>query len=184
MEWHWTSTYAHYLFALAGLIASVTDLWRQKIYNWLTLPTLALGLLLNTVQYGLSGLGYSLLGCLLAFGVYLVLGLLGAMKGGDLKLAAAMGACLGWPLTLSALFYGFLCGGVLALIWALIHGTLGGSLKKVGYSALARFTPGMEAKHELQDSASPPMPYGAAIALGGVAVQWLLPAAYLPGVSP
>lgn len=180
--WHWTPQYAHYVFALAGCVASVTDFWRQKIYNWLTLPTLLLGLLLNGLQGGFSGLGSALLGCGIAGVVYLVLGLVGAMKGGDLKLAAAMGACLGWPLTLGALFYGFMVGGVLALVWALLHGTLRQSLHKVGFSFMARLTPGLKAQSELEQSASPPMPYGAAIALGGILAQWYLPAHYLPGM--
>lgn len=181
-EWHWTSHYAHYLFALAGLVATFTDLWRQKIYNVLTLPTLLLGVALNTLQFGTSGLWTSLMGFLLAACVYLVLGLLGAMKGGDLKLAAAMGACLGWPLTLGALFYGFIFGGLLAVIWAAAHGTLAPSLHKVGFSFFARLTPGMKAELELAESASPPMPYGGAIALGGILAQWYIPAAYLPGL--
>lgn len=181
-EWHWTLNYAHYLFALAGLAATLTDLWRQKIYNLLTLPTLLLGLILNTLQFGLSGLGNSLIGLLLAASVYLVLGLMGAMKGGDLKLAAAMGACLGWPLTVGALFYGFMLGGLLAVIWATFHGTLVPSLRKVGFSFFARLAPGMKAELELSESASPPMPYGGAIALGGILAQWWIPAAYLPGL--
>lgn len=183
-SWHWTPQYAHYAFALAGCIASVTDFWRQKIYNWLTLPTLLLGLIFNSVQGGLSGLGNALIGCLVAGVVYLILGLVGAMKGGDLKLAAAMGACLGWPLTLGALFYGFMAGGLLALVWAVFHGTLRQSLHKVGFTFLARLTPGLKAQSELEQSASPPMPYGAAIALGGILAQWYIPHAYLPGMSP
>lgn len=181
-EWHWTPHYAHYLFAFSGLVATGTDLWRQKIYNALTLPTLILGIALNSFQWGWQGLGSSLWGFALAACVYLVLGLMGAMKGGDLKLAAAMGACLGWPLTLGALFYGFIFGGLLAVLWAALHGTLGSSLRKVGLSFFARLVPGMKPELELAESASPPMPYGAAIALGGVLVQWYIPAAYLPGL--
>ena len=182
LGWHWTLNYAHYLFALAGLVSTFTDLKRQKIYNVIPPPTLLLGLMLNTFQFGLSGLGTSLVGLCVATGVYLILGLMGAMKGGDLKLAAAMGACLGWPLTLGALFYGFILGGLLAVIWATVHGTLVASLRKVGFSLFARLTPGMQAELELSESASPPMPYGGAIALGGILAQWCIPAAYLPGL--
>ncbi len=175
LQWHWTGVFAHYLFLVAGCVATVTDFWRQKIYNWLTLPTLLLGLVLNTYQFGGWGFLSALLGFLLAGVVYLVLGLLGAMKGGDLKLAAAMGACLGWPLTVSALFYGFIAGGFLSLIWAAFHGTLTPTLVRVGRSAYARLVPGMEARHELAESSSPPMPYGVAIATGGVLAAWYLP---------
>lgn len=167
--------YAHLLLVVVGVIASITDLWRQKIYNWLTLPALLLGLLLNGLQFGWRGLLDSFLGFLLAFVIYMVLGLLGVMKGGDVKLAAAVGAMLGWRLSISALFYGAIFGGLLAIVWALVHGTLSKTLTRVGRALYAALAPGMRHDMELQESESPPMPYGVAISAGAFASVWWLP---------
>ncbi len=167
--------YAHWILAGVGLIATVTDLWRQKIYNWLTLPAILLGLIVNTIQFGWWGLADSFLGLLLAFTIYLVLGLLGAMKGGDVKLAAAVGALLGWRLTVSALYYGMIMGGIFAVFWALAHGTLIKTLQRVWRALYAAITPGMRPELELQESDTKPMPYGVAISWGAIAAIWFLP---------
>lgn len=171
----------HWVLLLVGLIATVTDLWRQKIYNWLTLPAMVLGLILFPVQNFLLGesplwgFANSFLGLLLAGGIYLVLGLMGAMKGGDVKLAAAVGALLGWRLSISALYYGAIMGGIFAIFWALIHGTLFLSLARVWRALYAAVAPGMRPELELQESDTKPMPYGVAISWGAIAALLYLP---------
>jgi prepilin peptidase CpaA len=166
---------AHAVLLIVSIIATITDFWRQKIYNWLTLPTLVLGLALNAWARGWSGLLDSASGLLLGGLIFLVLGLMGAMKGGDVKLAAAVGALIGWQLTISALYYGALIGGVLAVIWALIHGTLFATLRRVGRALIAVVTPGMRPEVELQKSETAPMPYGPAISWGAVVAVFALP---------
>lgn len=170
-SWPWS----HYLLIAVGLIATTTDLWRQKIYNWLTLPAILLGLVLNGLQFGLPGLLNAFLGLLLGGGLYLILGLLGAMRGGDIKLAAAVGALLGWRLTLSALYYGAILGGIFALFWSLYHGTLWKTLQRVWRTLYALAAPGMRPEVELQKSDTEPMPYGVAISWGAIAAITVLP---------
>lgn len=173
---HLPTLWTHYLLLVVGLIATVTDLWRQKIYNWLTLPAILLGLVLSLVQSGLPGLLDSFLGLLLAGGIYMVLGLIGAMRGGDIKLAAAVGALLGWRLSVSALYYGAILGGVFAIFWSLYHGTLWKTLARVWRVLYAFAAPGMRPDAELQQSETEPMPYGVAISWGAiVAALHLLP---------
>jgi len=167
--------YTHWVLLGVGLIATVTDLWRQKIYNWLTLPAIVLGLVLSPIQSGLAGLLDSFLGFLLAGGLYLVLGLIGAMKGGDVKLAAAVGALLGWRLSISALYYGAILGGIFALCWSLYHGTLFKTLARVWRVLYATMAPGMRPDVELQQSDTEPMPYGVAISWGAIATLCFLP---------
>lgn len=164
--------WTHYLLTGVGIVATCTDLWRQKIYNWLTLPAIVFALGLSFAQQGLGGLGNSLLGFLLGGILYLILGLLGAMRGGDIKLAAAVGACLGWKLTVSALYYGAILGGIFAIIWSAYHGTLFKTLKKVWRVLYAMAAPGMRPDVELQESETKPMPYGVAISWGAIAAVW------------
>jgi leader peptidase (prepilin peptidase)/N-methyltransferase len=45
----------------------------------------------------------------------------GAMGAGDVKLAAALGAVLGWPAVFPALLYGIIAGGVAALLLLLLR---------------------------------------------------------------
>lgn len=171
--------WTHYVLTVVGLIATTTDLWRQKIYNWLTLPAILLGLVLSLVQRGLPGLLDSFLGFLLAGAIYMVLGLIGAMRGGDVKLAAAVGALLGWRLTISALYYGAILGGIFALIWSLYHGTLFKTLNRVWRVLYATAAPGMRPEAELKASDTKPMPYGVAISWGAIVAVWgLLPPVY------
>lgn len=160
---------------LVGIIATVTDLWKRKIYNWLTLPAILLGLGLNLWLQGPSGLGQSILGLLLGGSVFLLLGLMGMMAGGDIKLAAAIGALIGWRLTISALYYAAILGGIFAVFWAAAHGTLWPTLKRVGRTLYAAITPGMKPHAELTQSETEPMPYGVAISWGAIATLFGLP---------
>src|SRR6516165_6442162 len=97
------------------LVATYTDLRFLLIPKWLTLPALALGVLLNVILgawtdgprgrflFGgeggfvgaLDGLTLALLGCLTGFGLFFVMFVLGTCRGGDVKLFAAIGAWVG-----------------------------------------------------------------------------------------
>ena len=96
-------------------IAMVTDLRSRRIPNLLTFPAMLVGILLRTTFQGWEGLGLSLCGLV---GGPLLLLLLHTGRGlgmGDIKLAAAVGAILGPPLTLVAMLLTALAGGVLAI---------------------------------------------------------------------
>jgi prepilin peptidase CpaA len=98
----------------AALIAGVTDLWKYKVHNLLTLPVLFSGLIYHAV-WG-TGLANSLLGVLCGSGILLLFYLLGGMGAGDVKLMAAIGAWLGIPYT----FYVFVASSVVAGLYALL----------------------------------------------------------------
>ena len=104
------------------LVAAVTDLWKFKVYNLLTLPLLLSGLLYYALVRGLPGLEASALGALFGFLVLLPFYLLGGMGGGDVKLMAAVGAWLGLPLTFCVFIVSSLAAGAYAVALLATHG--------------------------------------------------------------
>ena len=101
-------------------LAAATDLWKFKVYNWLTLPALALGLGVAALLGGWPGLGSSLLGAGFGFGILVVFFALGGVGAGDVKLLTAVGAWLGPFWTLHVFIAAALAAGVyaVALIFA------------------------------------------------------------------
>jgi prepilin peptidase CpaA len=78
-----------------GCAASLDDLRRRAIANWINLSGMAAGLVYHTATRGWHGLVWSAGGAAAGFGVLLIFVLLGGMGAGDLKLSAAFGALLG-----------------------------------------------------------------------------------------
>jgi prepilin peptidase CpaA len=101
---------------IAVLVTAVTDVWKFKIHNLLTLPLLASGLIYHAVVGGWGGCAASLLGALIGFCPLIVLYILGGMGAGDVKLMAGVGAWLGPLLT----FYVFLASSLAAGVYALV----------------------------------------------------------------
>jgi prepilin peptidase CpaA len=155
-------------FGLLGIvmIAMVTDLRNRKIYNWLTFPAMAAGLVLSVVTGGFTGLESSLLGFFAGVAIFAVGFFLNAMGAGDVKLMGVVGLWLGWPSTLAAVVYVALMGGLIAIAAALANGSLLQLLKNVKNMALALATPGAKAEGAFTHSAAAPIPYGVSIALG------------------
>jgi len=97
-------------------IAVLTDVRRRKIYNVLTFPAMALGLTLNTVADGASGLLFAVAGLLLG-GALFILPVAAMGRGaGDLKLLAAVGAL----------------GGPIFVLWCALFTTIAGGIFAVG----------------------------------------------------
>jgi prepilin peptidase CpaA len=103
------------------LIASVTDIWKFKVHNALTLPLLVSGLVYHTVFHpgcsdGWAGLSNSVLGMLFGFACLLIFFIMGGMGAGDVKLMAGVGAWLGMPLTLHVFIASSLAAGAYAVV--------------------------------------------------------------------
>jgi prepilin peptidase CpaA len=109
----------------AALAAAITDVWKFKVYNALTLPLLASGLLFHFATEGLAGLSVSMIGMLCGFGVLVMFYLLGGYGGGDVKLLAGIGAWLGPQQTLYIFIASSLVAGAYALGLVLLYGRLG-----------------------------------------------------------
>jgi len=117
-------TWEHVAWAVLAVVlvaAAVSDLRRGAVYNWLTYPAILVGLALGAFQGAAAGDTAAgvidhVVGFGFAFGVLLVAYVMGGMGGGDVKLMGAVGALVGWPAALHAVFYSFLVGAALGLI--------------------------------------------------------------------
>jgi prepilin peptidase CpaA len=100
---------------LVGLAATVDDLARRRIANWIPAAALAGGFGWQIGQDGWAGALHALGGAAAGFAIFLVFYLLGGMGGGDLKLMAGFGALLGTGRLIEAAMWTAGVGGLLAL---------------------------------------------------------------------
>jgi prepilin peptidase CpaA len=108
----------------ASLVMAVTDVWKFKVYNVLTLPLLLSGLAYHAVVGGVAGFSGSLAGALFGFAVLLAFYVMGGMGAGDVKLMAAVGAWLGLPWT----FYLFIASSLAAGVYSVVLLVMGRNL--------------------------------------------------------
>jgi prepilin peptidase CpaA len=143
-------------------ISIVTDIKTRKILNVVTYPGVAFGFLAGPTLVMLhggsfwEGLTHSLWGFLLGFGFFFVFYLIGKgknMGAGDVKLMSAIGAILGWQMTINAIILTALVGLVVAV---LLFFPLFSALIKTGNAST------------LKGYGKMTMPYGVSIAIGTV----------------
>ncbi|MFH1904165.1 MAG: A24 family peptidase [bacterium] len=159
------------LLILLLVISLTTDLITHKIYNCVTFPAVAVGLLLSVWNHGISGLTSSMLGLAIGFSIFAVVFAFGGVGGGDVKLMAAVGAIGGYPFILNACFYGILAGGILAIAVMIWKGTFWRGLKNIFRLILSFIMPGLKTE-ALKLSNSEKIPYGAALSVG-VFIAWV-----------
>jgi len=148
--------------------SGLTDFFHRKIYNYITLPALGIGLglalgdwvfqermellLIPAISMGMA---------LVVFGIPCWLGWMGA---GDLKLMLAVGALQGPPLSpafmVQAIYNTALIGAVMALAVLIWRGQL---LRGLGASVKWFFRPKSRPGEEMGS-----LPYGVAISLGSL----------------
>jgi len=139
---------------LVGLAATVDDLRRRQIANWIPAVALAGGFAWQISQAGWRGGLNALGGTAAGFAVFLVFYLLGGMGGGDVKLMAGFGALLGARSLFEAALWTAGVGGVMAL--AVL------AIRPVWKRLRARFFRSGAEAAETSDS----IPYAPAITLG------------------
>ncbi|MNO13028.1 Type 4 prepilin-like proteins leader peptide-processing enzyme [compost metagenome] len=96
--------------------ALITDIRFMRIPNWITLPLLIAGLIVQGVLNGRHGFLVSLFGAGTGFLLLLIMHLLGAVGAGDVKLFAGIGAWTGILFTLQVAVYSVLFGAVIGWI--------------------------------------------------------------------
>jgi leader peptidase (prepilin peptidase) / N-methyltransferase len=104
--------------ALLAVLVALTaiDLEHQILPDVITLPGILAGLLANLATGRVSWAG-SLLGIVVGGGLFLIIILAsgGGMGAGDMKLAAMLGAFLGWQVVLLSILLAVVVGGLLAV---------------------------------------------------------------------
>jgi prepilin peptidase CpaA len=149
------------------LLCMFSDYRRRIIPNFLTLPAMALGLILNLVGLGwYHGLLFSIPGLLAGIGLLLLPFEFGQMGGGDVKLMGALGAFLGAYAILNVFLYTTLAGGVFALGAAVYKKSFVATIKKVGLLAKCMVLFRAPAAGTALFKDSIPIPYGLAIGAG------------------
>ncbi|MGH8546548.1 MAG: A24 family peptidase [Gammaproteobacteria bacterium] len=117
-----TNGILYLVLALALAIAIYTDLRHQRLPNILTASAAVCGLAFQGWYLGLSGLGIALGGFGVGLIAFLPFYVKGGMGAGDVKLMAAAGTFLGVKLTLIAVAYTLIAGGVCGLAYAAWRG--------------------------------------------------------------
>lgn len=174
--------------AVLLVIGAATDLRSRRIPNVLTIGGAVLGAMINGAMLGWKGAEESILGWLLGCGLLLLPFLQRALGAGDVKLLAAVGAWGGPSLVLHTLFLGAMAGGLIALAYLVVSGYVAHVIRRIARGlrlqlllTLSLFWPGA-IQHALDESEPQPLPhaalratipYGAALAVGGVAAMLL-----------
>jgi len=112
-------------------VSAITDLRSGKIYNVITYPAIAAGLIAAAAGIG-PPLSMSLLGGLVGGGMLYVMFAMGWMGGGDVKLMAAVGTLTGAAFVLDAMFYAIFFGGVFAALLLIWRGEAAHVLRDLG----------------------------------------------------
>lgn len=149
---------------LAG-IAGWTDLRYRRIPNWLTVPALLVGMAVNAVFNGWSGLKSSLLGAALGLVLLLPFVLLRSLGAGDWKLAGALGAFTGPGLLMDLLLGSIFVAGVMALALIIYKRRTRQTIRNIGHILVSLVTfrlPGDRVS--LDNPNALKVPYGVALA--------------------
>lgn len=151
---------------LLTLLAMHSDYRHRIITNRLTLPAIALGIFLNILVNGWSGLLFSLLGLFVGIGLMIIPYTLGRMGGGDVKFMGALGALLGGYSVFNIFLYATIAGGILAIIVAVFNKQLRATLKRIWSIIYAIFISRCLVLPSDLMKKSIHIPYGIAIGIG------------------
>ncbi|MBN2496586.1 MAG: prepilin peptidase [Deltaproteobacteria bacterium] len=143
-----------------------TDIRKHIIPDWLTYPTIALGVLVRFAFHGSGSVfGYGLVSavfgagtCFLLFGLFVVWGK--GMGGGDVKLMTAVGALAGFRHSLTCMMCAGIVGAILAVLLVIAKRRVTATAKGIWLQFYSRSADGTRAKVTL--------PYGLAIFLGAI----------------
>lgn len=121
------------------MMAIYTDLRWFRIPNWLTSCGIGIGILAHAWIGGLQGVGFSLAGLGLGFGLFLLPYACKAIGAGDVKLMAAIGAILGPVSVLSVAVLSILAGGVYAVGAMSYQWGVAATFRKIAFAAYGAF---------------------------------------------
>jgi prepilin peptidase CpaA len=163
---------------VAVLITAVTDLWKFKVHNVLTLPLLAAGLIYAGLGDHPVSFASSVQGALLGFVVLFPFCVMGGVGAGDVKLMTAVGAWLGLKLTIAVFLVSCLAAGMYALgliIWFRTYGEVWANLR-IAWHRVAAVGRRLSAEDHVErmvtreDCRQRIVPFAAMVAIGLLAV--------------
>ena len=149
-------------------VATITDIRSRRIPNWLVFRSCLRGLWFPAGLAGGMVSVKALAGWLMGGLIYGILGWMGGMGMGDVKLCAAIGAWIWWQQLLFALVIIGVVGGIMALGWAIFGGFLGEMFTGAGDLVFGWKKRGLRPPPdlELSNPKARKMPYAPAIAIG------------------
>lgn len=161
-----------FVITAALLVAVVSDLHSRRIPNWLVFPLMGGGISIQFWLQGWNGCAASLEGVFLIVLLYSIPFLAGQMGAGDIKLLAAIAAWVGPHQALIAFAVAGISGGIFALIWVGVYGSIPLMLRNV-CRLLCFWRRGRprSGEDEMRGEIPQPIkiPYSPAIAIGTVA---------------
>ncbi|MDP9050952.1 MAG: prepilin peptidase [Acidobacteriota bacterium] len=153
-----------------ALVGSVFDVKSRRIPNFITFPSMLLGLALHLALGGWKQLLLSLAAGLICGIVFLLFYIAGGMGAGDVKLITAVGCIAGMPHVAYLLVLTALCGGAMAIVLALARGQLQQTIVNVGAIASHHSEQGLQPHPDLNltNLNTNRLPYALAIAGGSL----------------
>lgn len=166
------------LTALLVVAATFTDLRWRRIPNFLTFPAFFIAIVLHVAFEGWGSVVATLAGAVMAPTLLLLIHGGKGLGMGDLKLAAAVGACIGPFLAVVSIIVSAVAGGVMAMLAMMRPGGALSQLVDTLTIGLPRRGSRARAGSDGTAVATPvTIPYGVALAVGTIAtiaVSWLI----------
>ena len=150
------------------LVSGLQDIYNNKISNWITYPGILSGIAVSAISANTISWSSSIIGVITAFFVFLLLFISGYLGGGDVKLMMVVGAFLGFPQVIDAVFYSIVFGSVIAVLSLGLSKQIINFIKEFFYYVRSLIYPGLVAAMPATDQK---IPMGVAIA---IAVYWIL----------
>ena len=148
------------------IITLVTDLKYRKIFNFITLPAIILGLGVNTISGGFAGFMHSFLGMAAGFCFLIVIYLLGGVGAGDVKYMAVVGSLKGVKFLVLGGLYGAIAAGAYAVIMLAIRKRLFYTLNKVVIALVCFISSKKKESLEFDPGDSLKLPYSVFLSIG------------------
>jgi prepilin peptidase CpaA len=166
-----TEQYQEVTLLLLVSIAAVNDLATRRIPNRLLLAGLAGATVLDMLspQPGMA-LRAAFAGLLVGFVLFLPFYMVRGMAAGDVKMMAVVGAFTGPEDAFAIVILTFCVGGVMALLLVALRGRLRLALRNLGHLLACMVRPRAGSSMALPQESAGSMPYGAAIAIGTIAM--------------
>lgn len=156
-----------YLIGVISATVAITDLTRGKIYNWITLPAMVMGLAFGLLHSGFSGLTESFFAIGLAFILFGWMFFLGVMGAGDVKYLMALGALGGIQYLLHVAIFGVFLGAIFAIGILIYQKKFVSFLHKISVFLFSFFSKGMSTQFPRLDRGSR-MPFGVPLAVAAI----------------